>query len=886
MRKRAWAGVVGLGALIAATSGCAGVQTIPATKTPPAAAARAPRPVCAESASPGRPALCIPEDGSGTFVVGLPSGHGWQRGSWVLLEVERPGLSEGWAAAIAVVVEAYTDVARVGVLYQREARLDGARARMLGKEERARLSKFVGRVLRVEGGRVQLDVGSHDGAAVGDVYELRAAQDAQASVGRVQVTEVGDLYAWAAVLEAEGPAREGQAATFLRRADEGSERRKVSILVVNFDPEDEQDAEEAKAGRGVAKQLANALGNAAQGMKGVSVRYEGNERVRVAGPDVEGHRAARGIGKQFGADIVVWGAMRCDKHACAQPRFTVVEPVWLQQHGYAGAEIWARRDEAGLRLTDGSFAEPIALAAAILGSVAFAAQQYGDASYYLGQALSKGVLRGEDELYALKRLASAMYVRGQSAAARAQATALVERARKAKATRWEHLGRGELARIDMLEGKVPEARGHLEAIRRWSEAQNDEASLAYALHMLAMLERQQGRVEEARKLFQRSLELDRSIQDLQGEAVTLYEVANLSLRQARVEEALELFQQSLALSRRIGNVEGEAASLYAVASLELQKGRAEEARELFQQSLVLSMGIGDVLSETATLHQLAILESEQGRVEEARRLFQQSLELSRRAGDAQGEAATLHEIGRLEAERGSMEEARKLFQQSLEKDRRIGNVTGELATCIDLAALDFLEGKRLDSRQALVRALARARALGHAEYQARALDWLGFMDRAEGQLAAARERWTEAVAIYRRLQLPAKIDVLMQQLALIPLVEKAIEVRRTHTALLTGGGVLVTRILPDSQAGSAGLTAGDILIRYGTDRLDKAATLQELVKGTDPRRAVTLELLRGDKELTIKLRGGPLGVVIEDLPPLPTPASAPPASPRRPADGP
>jgi hypothetical protein len=136
-----------------------------------------------------------------------------------------------------------------------------------------------------------------------------------------------------------------------------------------------------------------------------------------------------------------------------QPRFTVVDETRLQTQGYEGAKLRGEKDEAGWALKSKAPEDPVALAAAILGSVAFEAQRYGDATYYLGRALVKGVMRGEDAFVGRYRLAYAMYVRGQTAGAREQAGKLIQEARAAHDERWEQRGRGEVVRVDIFEGK-------------------------------------------------------------------------------------------------------------------------------------------------------------------------------------------------------------------------------------------------------------------------------------------------------------------------------------------------------------------------------------------------------------------------------------------------
>jgi hypothetical protein len=458
---------------------CGPGVTVRAETAPPPS----PQPACAAAPSPGKPALCIPEGGTEQFVVGLPEEHGWERGDWVTVNVAQPGITNAWPVALAVLVEPYRDVARASVLYQRNERgLDGSRVRRVGRGEHARLGKFVGSIKRIEGGRVELDLGAKDDARTGDIYEIRSAQDSSRPIARVRVTELGDLHLWAVPLDHSEPLREGQIAVYLRghEASDGEDPQ-VSILVADFAPTNAQDAEAAKTAQGYSKELANTLDAAAAGMEGVSVRYEGNERVRVTGSDAKAYAEAYSLGKRHAADIVVWGSMRCGKRACAQPRVTVVNPERQRKGSDEGG-----RDAEGLILVGAAPTEPRVLAAAILGSVAFDARRYADASYYLTQAVSKKFLGPEDELRARWKLSHALSKRGQTAAARVQANALLKRARELHATRWEELGRRELARLDEQEGRVASTPNHILLSSQMPGAHDGASGAQPALAMKAL----------------------------------------------------------------------------------------------------------------------------------------------------------------------------------------------------------------------------------------------------------------------------------------------------------------------------------------------------------------------------------------------------------------
>jgi tetratricopeptide (TPR) repeat protein len=216
-----------------------------------------------------------------------------------------------------------------------------------------------------------------------------------------------------------------------------------------------------------------------------------------------------------------------------------------------------------------------------------------------------------------------------------------------------------------------------------------------------------------------------------------------------------------------------------------------------------------------------------------------------------------------------VEEARKLYAQSLEIKRRIGNVKGEIVSLVNLAVLDYGAAKKKEARSTFENALKRAQAIAYAEGQAAILNLLAQVDLDEGNFPGAKRRWSEALALYQKLQMHPKVQMVTEQLALVSLIEQSQAAWKAHASLLQAGGVLITSVQPGSQAEKAGIAPGDILIRYGTTRLDKPATLQSLAKSTDAGKAVTLEALRGATKLVFRIHGGLLGVGVDDVPPKP-----------------
>ncbi|MFH1146107.1 MAG: Do family serine endopeptidase [Pseudomonadota bacterium] len=60
-------------------------------------------------------------------------------------------------------------------------------------------------------------------------------------------------------------------------------------------------------------------------------------------------------------------------------------------------------------------------------------------------------------------------------------------------------------------------------------------------------------------------------------------------------------------------------------------------------------------------------------------------------------------------------------------------------------------------------------------------------------------------------------------------------------------GALVTRVMENSPAQESGLTRGDVIVRFGGQRVDNAHTLSRLVAATQPKAAAGLQFIRDGK---------------------------------------
>lgn len=81
-------------------------------------------------------------------------------------------------------------------------------------------------------------------------------------------------------------------------------------------------------------------------------------------------------------------------------------------------------------------------------------------------------------------------------------------------------------------------------------------------------------------------------------------------------------------------------------------------------------------------------------------------------------------------------------------------------------------------------------------------------------------------------------------------------------------GLLVTNVGPSSQAATAGIERGDVLLRYDGVPLENAERLTSLegvaAQGETPRQ-VALEAVRGAREMTFAVPAGRLGITVSAL---------------------
>ena len=88
-----------------------------------------------------------------------------------------------------------------------------------------------------------------------------------------------------------------------------------------------------------------------------------------------------------------------------------------------------------------------------------------------------------------------------------------------------------------------------------------------------------------------------------------------------------------------------------------------------------------------------------------------------------------------------------------------------------------------------------------------------------------------------------------------------------YAALLYATGrpnsVVVTDVLESSPARDAGLEPGDEILRYASERLFRPNELRLATAAGEPNEFVSIEVRRDGRPVTLQVRRGPLGVLLQ-----------------------
>lgn len=133
-----------------------------------------------------------------------------------------------------------------------------------------------------------------------------------------------------------------------------------------------------------------------------------------------------------------------------------------------------------------------------------------------------------------------------------------------------------------------------------------------------------------------------------------------------------------------------------------------------------------------------------------------------------------------------------------------------------------------------------------------------------------RQYWFDTLPTMSQDEIAELLDILKKGYQKKPeddaLVAAALAFRSEHPPLFAGArGILIMDVVPDSQGAKAGLSRGDIIIRYGANTINSVDKFGKLATNTTTETRIELTCLRNGSTIKVTLAGGKVGVVLADL---------------------
>lgn len=235
------------------------------------------------------------------------------------------------------------------------------------------------------------------------------------------------------------------------------------------------------------------------------------------------------------------------------------------------------------------------------------------------------------------------------------------------------------------------------------------------------------------------------------EMTQAHNVMGLSLQNSRPAQAIEHLEQALGILERIGD-EYEAAKTYNNLAILYYQTDLTRTAGYFQNALKTMQRLGNVWAEATTYMNLGIVYYAQGNYERAIDGYQHSLQLSERLGDKQGIADCRVNLGEAYRAQGNLQQAIASLESSLALANEIGAET-TIAECQRQLAECYLEsGEYAKVLATCAETLATIQGTGEFKTKGNLYHVMGNAYHKTQDLSAARSYLEQSIGILRELQ--------------------------------------------------------------------------------------------------------------------------------------
>ncbi|MCL5998537.1 MAG: tetratricopeptide repeat protein [Chloroflexi bacterium] len=234
-----------------------------------------------------------------------------------------------------------------------------------------------------------------------------------------------------------------------------------------------------------------------------------------------------------------------------------------------------------------------------------------------------------------------------------------------------------------------------------SQASNDRASLAYALHGLGNCCWYQGNQARARSLLEESIALYRELGDPWGTAMSLAGLACVLGYLGDYTATRALFEESLAISDRIGDKWSTAFCLWGLGDVSNAQGDYTGARVLYEKSLPLARELGDKPNIAFVLAKLTGQSMQQGDYPQLKTLCSEALALFREMGDRWQPPFLLRMLGYAALHDGDPLQATALCKESLTLNQELRDERGVIAALVAIGCVSIARAGPAGLRRAV-----------------------------------------------------------------------------------------------------------------------------------------------------------------------------------------
>jgi tetratricopeptide (TPR) repeat protein len=575
----------------------------------------------------------------------LPSGHGYRVGQLLALY----GTVENQPVGVAEIVFISEHSFELAAQW-----LDPTQEKQPAFEVRAlpRDHHFGGIVGQVqleqsEAHRVHLNMGKQQGLSVGSMFEVLADSMGR-TVGLVQVVAFDGQVAIADILIGEAPEQ-----SFVVYAGHETTRPRpiTKVLVTRFDKD---------RGDAVSQALRSGFDQIAALTASHDIVVETSETI------VTGDEQATRVGRDAGANVVVWGsASAVGSKLALRPQVTLIDaqldgPVWEPIDVAAERVLPDRPDEISRHVRG--------LASYVAGLSYYTPfEQHADRSFVRAALHFKSAIEQGDAIDARNARVWLFYcleVVGDRVGAEQIVRAAERDADERADPAWQTMVLFMHARRASAMQQFEDAWVKAEEVARRMTAAGNFAGHASAMEEIATIHAQRGELDEALRIRTELLQIYDKLGDLGVRADAMVRIAALHHDRGEFDDALRIRMEVLPMYERLGAVRARAHTMLDIADVHEARDELDEALRIRVEQLPIFEQLGDHWQVALLLGRIADVHKARGEFDEALRIhMDKRLPLVDALGDLAMRAAIMGSIAVLYGKLEDYDEALRIHEQ-------------------------------------------------------------------------------------------------------------------------------------------------------------------------------------------------------------------------------